>query len=178
MAEMEKLENDKIFTLVNTILAFENQKGHLKWKVTEIARASKVSKSLVYYYLGSTKEQILDSCIRIGSEEFYGLTPERNAIIQSEGIIASIMYTRGIFLKNYAFNAFYLRWRLSPTDIGRKLQEYDVRYQEKLKLLFPHLNGTERLALQALFQGLVVAPELNEDALKSALSWLPLRPKS
>ncbi len=178
MAEIEKLENDKIFTLVNTILAFENQKGHLKWKVTEIARASKVSKSLVYYYLGSTKEQILDTCIRIGSEEFYGLSAERTAMIQSKGIIASIMYTREIFLKNYAFNAFYLRWRMTPTDLGRKLQEYDVRYQEKLRLLFPHLSDTERLALQALFQGLVVAPNLNEDALKAALSWLPLRPRA
>lgn len=178
MAELEKLETDKIFTLVNTILAFENQKGHLKWKVTEIARASKVSKSLVYYYLGSTKEQILDSSIRIGAEEFYGLTPERVAMIQAEGIIASVMYTRGIFLKNYAFTTFYLRWRKSPTGIGEKLREYDDRYQQKLKALFPHLSDTERIALQAVFQGLVIAPTLDEDSLKAALSWLPLRPKT
>lgn len=172
---MEKLENDKIFTLVNTILAFENQKGHLKWKVTEIARASKVSKSLVYYYLGSTKEQILESCIKIGAEEFYGLTPERAAMIQKEGIISSIMQSREIFLKNYAFSAFYIRWRLSPTPIGQRLRDYDERYQEKLKKLFPHLSDTERLALRAIFNGFVVAPELTEDTLKAALAWLPLK---
>lgn len=178
MAVIEVLENDKIFTLVNTILAFENQKGHLKWKVTEIARASKVSKSLVYYYLGSTKEVILDNCIRIGAEEFYGLSPERSAMIQSQGIIASIMFTREIFIKNYAFTTIYLRWRKTPTRIGEKLREYDERYQQKLKGLFPHLSDTERIALQAVFQGLVIAPNLDEDSLKTALSWIPLRPRA
>lgn len=174
MPEMEKLENDKIFTLVNTILAFENQKGHLKWKVTEIARASKVSKSLVYYYLGSTKEQILDNCIRIGAEEFYGLNEERNTMVKSGDLLGSLMYTRNIFMKNYSFTTFYLRWRNSPGAIGETLRGYDDRYQKKLKLLFPHLSPSERLALQAVFQGLVIAPGIDESSLKVALKWLPL----
>lgn len=160
---------------MNTVLAFENQKGHLKWKVTEIARASKVSKSLVYYYLGSTKEQILDSSIRIGCEEFYGLNPEREELIRTQGLIASIMYTREIFLKNYAFSSFYLRWAKTPTPMGKALQEYDKRYQKKLKGLFPHMNDTERKALRAIFNGFVVAPDLNEEILKTALAWLPLK---
>ena len=175
MAEMEKLENDKIFTLVNTILAFENQKGHLKWKVTEIARASKVSKSLVYYYLGSTKEQILDNCIRIGGEEFYGLSHERNTMIKAGDLMGSIMYTRQILMKNYSFATFYLRWRNSPGEIGDKVRDFDQRYQEKLKGLFPHLTGPERIALQAVFHGLIISNGVDETALKLALSWLPLK---
>lgn len=170
------MEDDKSFHIVNAVLAFENQKGHLKWKVSEVARASKVSKSLVYYYLGSTKEAILDACIRIGAEEFYGLNAERNSMIQGGDLISSIKYTREIFLKNYAFNAFYLKWRLSPAPIGEKLREYDARYQQKLHHLFPHLSDTERLALQALFHGLVVAPVLSDEAMLTALKWLPLNP--
>ncbi len=170
------MEDDKIFNLVNTVFAFENQKGHLKWKVSEVARATKVSKSLVYYYLGSTKEQILDAAIRIGAEEFYGLGADRMKMIQGGDLISSIKYTREIFLKNYAFSAFYVRWRMTPTEMGKKLEEYDNRYQQKLALLFPHLTDLDRLALQALFQGLVVAPTLTDDALKIALRWLPLKP--
>lgn len=170
-----QLESDKIFALVNTVLAFENSKGHLKWKVTEIARASKVSKSLVYYYLGSTKEQILDSSIRIGSEEFYGLSPERVAMVKGGDLVGSLMYTRQIFLKNYAFSAFYLRWISTPTEIGEKLREYDARYQKKLKLLYPHLTEKERTALRAIFNGLIVAPVMDEAVLKTALAWLPLK---
>lgn len=172
---METLENDKIFSLVNTILAHENQKGHLKWKVSEVARASKVSKSLVYYYLGSTKEEILDSCIRIGCEEFYGLSAERTKMIESGDLMSSIKYTREIFIKNYAFSAFYVRWRMTPTEIGRKLEEYDIRYQQKLARLFPHLTDTERIALQSVFHGLVVSPQLDDESLKAALKWLPLK---
>ncbi|MES2528993.1 MAG: TetR/AcrR family transcriptional regulator [Bdellovibrionota bacterium] len=170
------MEDDKSFHIVNAVLAFENQKGHLKWKVSEVARASKVSKSLVYYYLGSTKEAILDACIRIGAEEFYGLNAERNSMIQSGDLITSLKYTREIFLKNHAFSAFYLKWRLSPTSIGEKVREYDTRYQQKLANLFPHLTEIERVALQALFHGLVIAPALSDEALKTALKWLPLRP--
>lgn len=175
---MESIENAKIVALVNVVFSFENKKGHLQWKVSEVARASKVSKALVYYYFGSKKEEILNACIKIAADEVYGLSESRNKLIPMGDMVASIKYTRQMFLNNYTFNAFYLHWRLSDTDIGRTLRDYDDRYQQKLASLFPHLSSVELVALHALIHGLVIAPVLDDDALKTALRWLPLTPKS
>ncbi|MES2964101.1 MAG: hypothetical protein V4760_09450, partial [Bdellovibrionota bacterium] len=86
----------------------------------------------------------------------------------------SLRYARGMFMKTPAFTVFYLRWRLTNSDLGKKLASFDQRYQKKLAALFPNLSDAERIALQAIFHGLITSPVADEDAMKAALKWLPV----
>lgn len=171
---MEMIENKKLEALLNSVFTAENQKGHLKWKVSELARSCKVSKSLVYYHLGKSKLEILFSCIDIVGAEFYGLNETRESMVRSGDLVASIEYTRKMFLQTPAFTGFYIRWRMTDTEVGAKLKSLDDRYQAKLKALFPKLTPAERLGLQAIFNGLVTAPTLDREAMVAVLKWLPL----
>ncbi len=175
---MEMIENKKLVALLDEVFSAENQKGHLKWKISEIARSCNVSKSLVYYHLGKNKLEVLDSCIEIIASEFWGLNPTREKMVKTGNLFDSLMYTRKMFEKTPSFTVFYTRWRLTKTEIGKKLADFDKRYQKKLAGIFPHFTPTERVALQAVFHGLVTAPVLDEEAMKTALKWLPLSPKA
>ncbi len=145
----------------------------MKWKVSELARTCKVSKSLVYYHLGKNKEEILDACIDIVASEFYGLNSSRETMVQTGNLFDSLKYSRGMFMKTPSFTVFFLRWRLTKTDIGKKLAQIDQRYQKKLAALFPGLTPSERLGLQGIFHGLVTTPVLDDAAMSSVLKWLP-----
>ncbi|MEK7357679.1 MAG: hypothetical protein AAB250_14605 [Bdellovibrionota bacterium] len=171
---MEMIENKKLEALLNAVFTAENQKGHLKWKVSELARACKVSKSLVYYHLGKSKVEILYSCIDIVGAEFYGLNPTRENMVRSGDLISSIEYTRKMFMQTPAFTGFYVRWRMTQTDVGKRLENLDNRYQAKLAALFPKLNAVEREGLQAIFHGLVTSPKLDRTSMIAVLKWLPL----
>ncbi|MES2856962.1 MAG: hypothetical protein V4692_13930, partial [Bdellovibrionota bacterium] len=93
----------------------------MKWKVSEIARTCKVSKSLVYYHLGRNKLEILFSCMDIVGSEFYGLNSEREKMVRTGSLFDSLKYTRQMFEFCPSFTVFYTKWRLTDTDIGRKL---------------------------------------------------------
>lgn len=43
----------------NMILKLEVSKGHLQWKISEIARFTKISRTLIYYHFGKDKEELL-----------------------------------------------------------------------------------------------------------------------
>ena len=175
---MEMIENKKLEALLNEVFSLEIQKGHLKWKVSDLARNCDVSKSLVYYHLGSGKEAILNSCLEIVASEFYGLDARREKMVREGNLYDSLKYTRNMFLKTPAFTIFYLRWRLTSTELGKKLKSLDQRYQARLAQLFPHLSAEQRQAVHALFYGLVTMPEMSEQALRLALNWLPLGGKA
>lgn len=172
---MEMIENKKLEALLNEIFSAENQKGHLKWKVSEVARNCKVSKSLVYYHLGKTKLEILHSCIDVVASEFYGLNPVREGMVRSGDLLSSLEYTRKMFLKTPAFTVFYIRWRMTDSELGKKLTDLDERYRKRLKGLFPNLSSSEIFALQAIFHGLITTPGVDKNVIISALKWLPLK---
>lgn len=166
------IENTKLRDILNVVFALENKKGHLKWSVSELGRSTGVSRSLVYYHLGKNKKEILEHCIEVVAAEFYGLNPIREEMVRRGDLEGSLMYTRKMFTETPEFSLFYIRWRMTNTEVGAKLKDIDDRYQKKIRSLFPHLNKVEGMALQAILQGIVTAPELSEDSLKTALQWL------
>ncbi len=149
----------KIF---NSVIAAEVSKGHLKWKVSDIARITGVSRPLIYYHFGISKEAILYECLNVLAKEYYGLTNERRNLLKAGRLLESLLQTRKMFIKNPSIVVFYQKWRMqSESPIRRLLIEIECKYQEKLNSEFPHLNGSEIKTLHALFHGVVCAPFLN-----------------
>lgn len=148
--------------IVNTVFRFEVAKGHLKWKMTEISKYSGVNRTLIYYYFGKTKKEIFNHCLEVIMNEFYGLSPEREQLVNSGKLMECSRKSYKLFHDNPEFMAFYFHWRFKKSPIQTRLIELEIAYKNRLKRLFPHLQEPQLQAVHAAIQGIVTAPFLKE----------------
>jgi hypothetical protein len=173
MSQVSEIDDIKVMELVRHVFVLESRCGHLKWKVSDLARQCKVSRPLVYYRLGRNKLEILNSCLEIIASEFYGLNPKRTELVKKGGLMESIKYTRSLFLTTPELTVFYIKWSAVDSPLRDKLKEIDERYQQKLKHLFPHLTKVQTVGVQAVLQGLITTPFVEDSTISEVLKWLP-----
>src|SRR5262249_15127056 len=77
----ETARRDVRLDILEAMLLLENEKGHLRWKISDVARVAKVSRTLVYYYFGRTKQELLETGVELLGEEYFGLTEEREKLL-------------------------------------------------------------------------------------------------
>lgn len=153
--------------ILEAMLLLENEKGHLGWKISDLARAAGVSRALVYYHFGRTKPEILDAGIEVIAFEYFGLTEPRSKLLPEGRGWDSVMHTRRMLSARPSFALFYLRWRTKKSSpIGRKLAAIDARYEAMLARAFPHLSEKKIRALHGILYGVVTAPFLDDDAIE------------
>jgi AcrR family transcriptional regulator len=160
--------------ILQSVVALDVSKGHLKWRVSDLARAAKVSRPLIYYHFGKSKSEILKNCLEMIAEDYYGLTAERTQMLAAGQVGESLLKTRQIFLKNPALAVFYQKWRTQNSPFQKQLIEIERRYHDKLKKVFPQLSTKQILAIHGIFHGLVTAPFLNDESIREALSMVNL----
>lgn len=152
--------------ILEAMLHLENEKGHLGWKISDLARAAGVSRTLVYYHFGRTKPEILDAGIEVIAEEYFGLTDDRAKLVEQGRGWESVMHTRRMIASRPAFAIFYLRWRSHKrSPLAAKLAGIDARYQAMLARAFPHLSPEKIVALHGMLYGVVTAPFLTDEAI-------------
>lgn len=165
----ERIDQLKIW---NTILSLEVSKGHLKWKVADVARFARVSRPLVYYHFGRSKPEILAKCLEMIAEEYYGLTPERARLLREQGLRESLRQTRVMADANPALAVFYLKWRSQASPLRDQLIQFEKRYVAKLRKAFPHLTATQAELVQAFLHGLITAPFVEEKTMDEGVRFL------
>ncbi len=159
--------------ILEAMMLLENEKGHLGWKISDLARAADVSRTLVYYHFGRTKREILDAGIELIAVEYFGISPERAAMLRQGKAWDSLMHTRQMVLERPAFSVFYLRWRTQKrSPLAVKLIEIEKRYQAMLSAAFPHLAKEQIVALHSILYGVVSAPFLTDEAIEVIRSLL------
>lgn len=163
---METAAKSVRLDILEAMLLLENEKGHLGWKISDLARAAGVSRALVYYHFGKTKREILDTGIELLAVEYFGLTPDRAELVRQGKGWDLVMQTRRMLLSRPAFAVFYLRWRTQKrSPLSARLAAIEVRYQAMLASAFPHLAKEQIGALHGIFYGVVTAPFLTDEAL-------------
>jgi AcrR family transcriptional regulator len=143
------------------LFRLEISKGHLRWTVTQLARASGISRVTIYSHFGSNKKQILENALRSICAEFFGLTPERQALAKDD-FIASARITRDLAEQTPEFQVFYQVWRATRSPYSEILREYEDEYRKKLQKLFPHLTLTQVATIHAALHGAMAAPFLDD----------------
>jgi AcrR family transcriptional regulator len=133
---------------------------------------AKVSRPLIYYHVGKTKKEILDACIQIIGDEFYGLTEERTKMLQNGNMLESVLRTHQMFMKAPALAILYLRSRTEASFLQKSFMQLEQRYQAKLRKALPKLNKVEVAALHAMLHGLVTAPFADRETLTVAVRML------
>ena len=159
--------------MIEVIFSLEARKGHLKWSVEQVAKAAKVSRTLVYYHFGRSKLAILENCLELIAQEFYGLTEDRLQF-SKQPLRESLRVTLNLYKENPSLALFYQRWRNTPSKFQDKIHQIESRYDQKLKDNFPRAKVAQRKALRGLFHGLVTAPYIDEESLDAALDLLNL----
>src|SRR4051812_41652764 len=100
-------KSQTILSISLSVFSLEAKKGHLKWKVTDIEKNAKFSRSLIYRYMGKSKEEILKSALMVFTSNFYGFTEELKKLNFNE----RLRLAREMVLKFPEVSVFYQKWR-------------------------------------------------------------------
>ena len=161
----ELTKEEKIFFISIEVLKLEARFGHMKWKVTELVKNTKVSRTLIYRYFGSNKMQILTEAFKIFIYDFYGL----NQKPQELSFLERLTQARDLISKNPELILFYQKTRSSDNFLKEEIIKIEKLYQKKLLKLFPELDDKSSKLLHAFIHGLVNSPFLTSEQLKSSV---------
>ena len=151
-------------------IELEMRLGHLRWSITMLAKSARVSRSLVYYYFGKTKSEILILALTELVEEFYGLSASRADL----PLVDSLVLTHRMYKQNPKLAAYFHHWRQSQNELAKVFIEVEKKYEGKLRALFVKATPDQIRGLHSIFHGLVTAPYLERSSIEAALNLLKL----
>jgi len=164
------LNKDETFwSVLNSAIELDFRRGHLRWSMSELSRSSKVTRSLIYYYFGKSKESILLEAVKLLGEEFFGLNSARIDLWKNGQIFESILQTRRLAEKCPHMGTFYMVHRDEQTEIGTSLRQLETEYKQKLKRFFAKASEPALDGVFGLFMGLVITPRLSDEAVRRAV---------
>jgi AcrR family transcriptional regulator len=162
-------KDELYWKILNTAVALEAQKGHLKWTVTDLAKKSRISRTLIYYYFGKSKAGLIQEAISTIGKEVIGLSEDRLALWRKGEIFQSFIAGRNILKKNPALLHFYIRHRASENDLGKQIRGLEAAFLAKLKKILPGKDTPTYESLFALYFGIGWFENLSDAAIQKAL---------
>jgi AcrR family transcriptional regulator len=167
----EPISKDELFwKILDAALKLELTHGHVRWKMTDLARASGVTRTLIYYYFGHSKESILQAAITIIGEEFFGLSEARQALWSNRQIWESFRKSRALVKNTPHIPIFYLEQRQPEKPFYQEMQTLEKRYLQKLSGRFPKASTDSLRAAFATFFGIVTIAEIDDTVLENFLN--------
>ncbi|MCC7403705.1 MAG: TetR/AcrR family transcriptional regulator [Bdellovibrionales bacterium] len=167
----EKASKDEIFwSVLNAAIELDYKKGHGKWTISDLARKSGITRSLIYYYFGQSKESIMQEAVKIIGEEMVGMSAERQALWQRGELIESMLQARRIYEKCPALGPFVLEHYSRTTEIGAMIRKLEKEFCKKIKATFPTLDDGQVRALYAVYWGLSFSPLVDDTVIRHALT--------
>lgn len=157
-----KDKDNTYWKVVNSAIELELSKGHLRWTLSDLSRKSKVTRSLIYYYFGRSKLNILLEAVRIIGEEFIGLSQQRLKLWDNGEYKKSLEQARLFYEQKPHLCLFYLTHRFKKNEIGSALQAIEKSFKKKIKSKVPNANSPQINALFAVYFGIAFAPEVTE----------------
>ncbi len=160
------MQDDRYWAILNHAVHLEVSKGHLRWTMAELARGSKVGRTLIYYYFGKSKGAIIEVALKLITDEVFGLSPERLLLWSSGRGAESVLKSREMLKNAPQLREFYFHWRHIPGEIRNHLLSTEKRYLQKLKNVNPKLSAEQAEALFAVNFGLVMAPSVSKSTIE------------
>jgi AcrR family transcriptional regulator len=166
-SELSNHSKDELFwKILDAALKLDLTKGHLRWKMTDLSRASGVTRSLIYYYFGHSKDSIIQAAINITGEEFFGLSEARQALWDSGRVWESVKRSRELVKSTPHIPIFYLNQRQPGSPFHKAMMELETRHFQKLSLRFPNAHPEMLRAAFATLLGLVTVADISDETLK------------
>ena len=175
--EVPNLSSDKnsgkkdanYWKLLNSAVTLDIQRGHLKWTITQLSKKSGISRTLIYYYFGSSKIGILKEAVITLGYELAGMSPDRLELWRQGRIAESLLATRKMVKVNPAILYFYMYNRKLENEIGKIIQSKEKQFQLKLAQFFPNLDSITYESIFAIFLGITWVENISENAVHRTL---------
>ncbi|EQC51175.1 TetR/AcrR family transcriptional regulator [Bacteriovorax sp. DB6_IX] len=145
------------FKILNAVTKLEISKGHLKWKISDVAKEADVTRSLVYYYLGKDKEVILKEAIKYMLESVFNLFEDEPVRVKYRIKIA----LEQIKQMPYLMVLFVLN-RRADNEIGEIIRHAEMELFQLLKKIYPQMSDDQVLQLYIMELGAAVYGDLPE----------------
>src|SRR6185437_8957223 len=133
-------KDETYWNILNCALRLDFKKGHRRWTMTELGRSAQVTRTLIYYYFGKSKDTILADAVKLVGEELFGLNPDRLALWDQGSVEESVYRSRVLTEKNPNLVAFYFAHRSDESSIGHAIRELEDRYRKKLGSFLPNAS--------------------------------------
>lgn len=168
MSKLPHTKEEVYQAVLNSAIELEIQLGHQKWTYTLLSKKSAISRTLIYYYFGKEKINILQEACRLFGEVLAGSTEERMQAWEDDKIEIGLNKTRDLFAKYPYLVPFYFLNRSKENQVGELIRKYEKDGHTKRKKFFPNLSESELRVLYSFHLGLVSFPHLIESDVKAA----------
>ncbi len=103
MSKRTKNKDEVYFSVCNAVLRLEVNRGHLKWTVSDLSRFSGITRSLIYYYFGKDKDDILEHSYRYMVGIFFNSDPNSKMGLHErlKKILSDLVHMPYIFVLYY-----------------------------------------------------------------------------
>ncbi len=172
MSKTQQSKEDVYKAVLNAAIELDIQLGNLKWTYTLLSKKSKISRTLIYYYFGKEKINILKEACLLFGDEFSGKGQERMEAWESGNIDIGLNKTRSL-VKDYPYLiAFYFLYRDKKNEIGDLIRKCESDGYQKRKHFFPELSDKELRIMFSFHLGLVAFPYLESSDVTDACNIL------
>ncbi|OIQ20898.1 MAG: hypothetical protein BM556_02855 [Bacteriovorax sp. MedPE-SWde] len=157
-SQKEEVKSQEVhFRILNAVTKLEISKGHLKWKISDVAKEADVTRSLVYYYLGKDKEVILKEAVKFMLDSVFNLFEDEPVRVKYRMKIAleqikSMPYLMVLFVLN----------RREDNEIGEIIRNGERELFGLLQKIYPQMTDKDILQLYLLELGAAVHGDLPE----------------
>lgn len=149
-------------------------KGHLKWKVTDLSRSAKISRSRIYELLGRNKSDILKNALILLLEEMYGLSAERQEFERTHSEFEGFMASRQMVMQAPELLSFYFRNRDRKDDIGEIIRTREAQFLKIVARKNDVKDPLNQLFVRTVIHGVSLAPFLSDDQVSACMRKLSL----
>jgi AcrR family transcriptional regulator len=160
--------NDIFWKILNTAIELDFKKGHMRWSMSELSRESGITRSLIYYYFGKDKLQILLEAVKALSTHVLGLDPRRMAQWKEGRLREAVLEGYDGVHLSPMLPIFYMLHRRVDNSIGEAFRDMEKKYLEKIASVFPKFSEDERRILFGFLFGVVATPFSTESSVKRA----------
>lgn len=161
MNKKQPSTKDEIYwKTLNCALDLEVKKGHLKWTLSELSRQSGVTRSLIYYYFGRSRMEILEHAVLMMGQDLIGLSEDRTQMWKERRWADSLNAARRASENAPNICIFYLSHRGKSNPISHKLQDLEKSFYQRIQQVSPELSREMCNTLFALYFGITFAPNV------------------
>lgn len=150
------------YKVFNAVLKLELTKGHLLWKLSDVAKSASVTRSLIYYYFGKEKETVLREAWKFMIDVLF--LPEPQIYDQNRPKDLSIKERMEFVIKKieempYLFILFFFE-KNKDSELGKMIRDAEDKLLDHLQKEFPTMTKTEILKIYLLELGAVMYQRL------------------
>jgi AcrR family transcriptional regulator len=150
MNEKTNTKDELFFQICHNVLKLEVSKGHLKWTLSDVAKESDITRSLIYYYFGKSKDNILEEAYRYMIDVIFNMQREVSIGIQERMTITLAKIQE----MPYLFVLFFLE-KNSGSKVSEMISAAEVKLLSRLQDDYPEKSEDEILSIYLMQLGAV-----------------------